>query len=82
MNATMYANANDGYVRSGAASYATARSTGSAVESAAVGTIVATTTESPPMWLSVRLAGWPHYQKLTIDHKFSLDVIFPEALAA
>ena len=29
MNATMYANANDGYVRSGQASYATARSTGS-----------------------------------------------------
>ena len=47
MNATMYANANDGYVRGGAPSYATARSTGSVVESAAVGTIVATTTESP-----------------------------------
>jgi len=34
-----------------------------------------------PMWLSVRLAGWPHYQKLSVYHKFPLDVIFPEALA-
>lgn len=46
MNATMYANANDGYVRSGQASYATARSTGSVVESAAHGIVVATTKES------------------------------------
>ena len=33
-----------------------------------------------PMWLAVRLAGWPHYQKLSVYHKFPLDVIFPEAL--
>ena len=46
MNATIYANANDGYVRSESESYATARSTGSAVESAAVGIVVATTMES------------------------------------
>lgn len=34
-----------------------------------------------PMWAAVRLGGWPHYQKLTVEHKFALDIIFPEALA-
>lgn len=32
-----------------------------------------------PMWLAVRLGGWPHYQKNKVDHQFKLDVVFEEA---
>jgi|LSQX01.2.fsa_nt_gb hypothetical protein len=34
-----------------------------------------------PMWVAVRVGGWPHYQKHSVDHRFQLDIIFPEAVA-
>jgi len=32
-----------------------------------------------PMWLGVRLGGWPHYQQRLVGYKHELKIVYPEA---